>query len=97
MHNLFLKHSRNGGTPSLSGSSGSVSTLKLYSVKTVASVTLALFSGLTSDFKEWHDTGKCGHQIFLDDEVIDTSYDAVSYSIKCNLSTALSGGTLAKS
>ena len=99
-YNLLLKHSRNGGTPSLSGSSTSTSSLTLYSVKTVASVTLASFSGLTCDFKEWHDTvqnayGKCGHQIFLDDEAICTTYDAVSYSIKCNLSTALSGGTLA--
>jgi len=98
-YNLLLQRGRMvQSTPEKSSSSGSDG--KIYSVKTVASVTLQDFSGLTSDFKEWYDSvanayGICGHQKFLDSEQICSLYDAVSYSIKCNLSASLRDGTLA--
>ena len=99
-YNLLLQRGRIGlqAIPRKSSSVGDVS--KIYCVKTVASVTLQAFSGLTSDFKEWYDSvtnayGICGHQKFLDSEQICSLYDAVSYSIKCNLSVSLRDGTLA--
>ena len=69
-------------------------------MKTVVNVTLKSFSGLTCDFKAWYDSvenayGICGHQCFLTDEIICNQNDAVSYSVKCNLVTALKDGTLA--
>ena len=97
-YSLLLQHSR---APAASVVSDYTSTsTKAYSVKTVATVSLPSFSGLTSDFKDWFDSvanayGICGHQCFLDSERICTANDEVSYSIKCNLSSALKNGTLA--
>ena len=98
-YNLLLQRGRMvQSTPEKLSSTGSDS--KIYSVKTVASITLQDFSGLTSDFKEWYDSvanayGICGHQKFLDSEQICSLYDAVSYSIKCNLLASLRDRTLA--
>ena len=97
-YSLLLQHSR---APTSSVVSDFTPTpTKVYSVKTVATVSLTPFSGLTSDFKDWFDSvanayGICGHQCFLDSEKICTDNDPVSYSIKCNLSAALKNGTLA--
>ena len=97
---LLLQHTRGSSVGFPPGSPLASTTSKAFSVKTVAAVTLDPFSGLTSDFKEWHDSvanayGICGHQCFLDDEDVCTQNDAVSYSIKCNISGSLRDGTLA--
>ena len=65
----------------------------------VTAVTLNIFSGLTSDFKEWYDNVAnayriCGHQRFLDGEAVCDQNDPESHSIKCNLSGSLKDGTL---
>ena len=99
-YSLLLQHSRGVSSGLLPGSQATSVQPKVYSVKTVASVSLKPFSGLTCDFKAWHDSvenayGICGHQRFLTDELICNQNDAVSYSVKCNLVTALKDGTLA--
>jgi hypothetical protein len=96
-YSLFLQYSKNGKTTT---NNGTLSTEpEKYKVSTVASVVLEPFSGLTSEYKKWVDDvnnsyGKFRHQEFLTNETLCNTYDKISYSIKCNLSQALSDGTL---
>ena len=70
LYNLILQQSRVSSLGLSLGPPMLTATSKIaYSVKTVASVTLNPFSGLTSDFKDWPDSvanvyGICGHQFF---------------------------------